>query len=215
MGRGRDTLTVIGVTANIHQLGLRRPIDPEVILFRPMERSNYSIKTAGDEMNGRLAAIGKIWGQYFPAEPFSYFYLDDYYGLQYKADEQFGKTFTLFAAVAILIACFGLMGLSAYNILQRTKEIGIRKVLGASTQHVVYLLSKDFLRLVLLAFLLAIPVAWWMMGAWLQEYAYRISVQPVVFVVAGGVAMGIALVTISLHAIRAAVAKPVDSLRAD
>jgi len=110
----------------------------------------------------------------------------------------------LFAAVAIVIACSGLMGLSAYNILQRTKEIGIRKVLGASTQHVVYILSKDFLRLVGLAFLLAIPVAWWMMHAWLQDYAYRISIRPGVFVIAGAVAMGIALVTIGVHALRAA-----------
>ncbi len=213
VGFGRDTMTVIGVTADIHQLGLRRPIDPEVILFAPINRNSYSIKMEGNDMHDRQAAVEKIWRRYFPEEPFSYLYLDDYYGLQYKADEQFGKTFTLFSAMAIIIACFGLLGLSAYNILQRTKEIGIRKVLGASTQQVVYLLSKGFLGLVVLAFLLAIPVAWWIMQAWLQGYAYRITVHPGVFVIAGAAAMGIALATISVQAIRAAVANPVESLR--
>jgi putative ABC transport system permease protein len=215
LGLGDDTLTVIGVAENVHFLGLQRPIDPQAILYNPMIRETYSIKLSGHDMHDRLTAIEKVWSRYFPEQPFSYFFLDDYYSRQYRADEQFGKTFTLFAVIAIFIACCGLMGLSAYNILQRTKEIGIRKVLGASTQHVVYILSADFLRLVGLAFLLAIPVAWWVMHAWLQEYAYRISIRPGVFVIAGAVAMAIALVTISVQAVRAAVAKPVESLRAD
>jgi putative ABC transport system permease protein len=123
--------------------------------------------------------------------------------------------FGLFAFLAILIACFGLLGLSAYNVLQRTKEIGIRKVLGASTQNLLYLLSKDFLLLVMIAFVIAIPVSWWVMHSWLQNYAYRINITWWVFAVAGIVALCIALVTISFQAIKAAVANPVKSLRTE
>ena len=123
--------------------------------------------------------------------------------------------FTLFAFLAILIACFGLLGLSSYNILQRTKEIGIRKVLGASTQNVVYILSKDFMMLVIVAFILAVPVSWWIMHSWLQDYAYRININWWVFIVAGIISVSIALITISVQAIRAAMSNPVKSLRTE
>ena len=212
---GRDTLTIVGVMANVHHLGLRKPIDPQLILFRPNSRDDYSIKLQSAGGPGQVASIEKVWNKYFPGDPFSYFFLDDFYGQQYKSDQQFGNTFTLFSFLAILIACFGLMGLSAYNILQRTKEIGIRKILGASTRHVVYLLSKDFLRLVVLAFLLAIPAAWWIMHSWLQDYAYRINIHAGVFFVAGSIATLIALATISFHAIRAALVNPAESLRTE
>jgi putative ABC transport system permease protein len=212
---GRDTLTVVGVMTNVHQLGLRKPIDPQVMLLLPGVRSDYSIKLQSANLTSQVAGIQKVWNKYFPGDPFNYFFLHDFYGQQYKSDQQFGKTFTLFSFLAILIASFGLMGLSAFNILQRTKEIGIRKVLGASTKHVVYLLSKDFLRLVILAFVLAIPAAWWIMNSWLQDYAYRINIHAGVFVMAGSVSILIALATISFHAIRAALSNPVDSLRTE
>ncbi len=212
-GGSGDTLTIVGVIGNVHHLGLRRPIDPQLMLFQPNVRDDYSIKLQSADLSGQAAAIQKVWNNYFPGDPFSYFFLDDFYGRQYKSDQQFGNTFTLFSFLAILIACFGLMGLSAYNILQRTKEIGIRKVLGASTRNVVYILSKDFLRLVILAFLLAIPAAWWIMHGWLQDFAYRINIGAGVFLVAGIIAIAIALATISFHAVRAALANPAESLR--
>jgi putative ABC transport system permease protein len=214
-GGSRDTLTIVGVTSNVHHLGLRRPIDPQLILYQPNVRDDYSIRLQSANFSSQLTAIQKVWNKYFPGDPFSYFFLDDFYGRQYKSDQQFGNTFTLFSFLAILIACFGLMGLSAYNILQRTKEIGIRKVLGASTRHVVFILSKDFLRLVILAFLIAIPAAWWIMHSWLRDYAYRININASVFLVAGIISTALALATISFHAIKAALANPVESLRTE
>ena len=162
-----------------------------------------------------IATIENIWSKHFPDDPFNYFFLDDFYNQQYKADQRFGKVFTLFAMLAILIACLGLLGLSSYNILQRTKEIGIRKVLGASTQKVVYVLAKDFLILVLIAFVVAVPFTWWIMHNWLHEFAYRINIDWWIFLIAGAIAIAIALITVSFQAIKAAVANPVKSLRTE
>jgi len=211
----RDTLTIVGVVQSFHHQGLQKAIDPQLILLRPNTRNSYSIKLSGNNMAKSVAMIQTVWNKYFPGDPFNYFFLDDFYNQQYKADQQFGKVFTLFAMLAILIACFGLLGLSSYNILQRTKEVGIRKVLGASTQSVVYILSKDFLMLVLIAFVLAVPVTWWIMHKWLEDFAYRISIGWWVFVAAGMLSVFIALVTISFQAIKAAIANPVKSLRTE
>ena len=162
-----------------------------------------------------IAASEKVWSKYFPNDPFNYFFLDEMYDRQYKSDRLYGKVFGIFASLAILIACFGLLGLSAYNILQRTKEIGIRKVMGASVRHVLFLLSKDFLLLVIVSFVLAIPITWWIMYNWLQDFAYRIDIKWWVFGIAGLVALLIAIVTISLQAIKAALSNPVKSLRTE
>src|SRR6185503_12350565 len=135
--RRRDTLTVIGVVQSFHHQGLQKAIDPQIILLVPDSRDAYSLKLSSADMPKTVATIQNIWTKHFPNDPFTYFFLDDFYNQQYKADQQFGKVFSLFAMLAILIACLGLLGLSSYNILQRTKEIGIRKVLGASTQNVI------------------------------------------------------------------------------
>jgi putative ABC transport system permease protein len=213
--RRRDTLTIIGVVQSFHHQGLQKAIDPQVILLVPDSRDAYSIKLSSADMSKTVAIIENIWTKHFPNDPFNYFFLDDFYNQQYKADQRFGKVFTLFAMLAILIACLGLLGLSAYNILQRTKEIGIRKVMGASVQNVVYILSKDFLLLVGISFLLAIPVAWLIMYNWLQDFAYRISIPWWVFAIAGVIAALIAFVTISFQAIKAAIVNPVKSLRTE
>lgn len=212
---GRDTLTVVGVVASSHHQGLQKPIDPEIILLRPNTRNAYSIKIETGNVKQTIAAVEKTWSKYFPNDPFKYYFLDEFFDKQYKADTRFGSVFGLFACLAILIACFGLLGLSAYNILQRTKEIGIRKVLGASTQNVLFILSKDFLKLVLVAFVLAIPFAWWIMHSWLQDFAYRINISWWIFAAAGIVALAIALGTVSLQALKAAVSNPVKSLRTE
>jgi putative ABC transport system permease protein len=162
-----------------------------------------------------IASVQKTWSKFFPADPFNYYFLDDLFDQQYKADQSFGKIFGLFAFLAIIIACFGLLGLSAYNVLQRTKEIGIRKVLGASVQNVLYILSKDFITLVLIAFVIAVPVTWFIMHNWLQDFAYRINIQIWVFAAAGVLAILIALLTIGIQALKAAVANPVKSLRTE
>jgi putative ABC transport system permease protein len=210
-----DTLTIIGVVQSFHHQGLQKAIDPQLILLRPNNRNRYSIKLSSNNMTKSVAAIQNIWNKHFPSDPFNYFFLDEFYNAQYKADQQFGKVFTLFAMLAILIACFGLLGLSSYNILQRTKEVGIRKVLGASTQSVVYILSKDFLMLVLIAFVVAVPVTWWIMHKWLEDFAYRINMGWWLFAVAGLLSVLIAIITISFQAIKAAIANPVKSLRTE
>jgi putative ABC transport system permease protein len=213
--RRRDTLIVIGVVQSFHHQGLQKAIDPQVILLVPDSRNSYSIKLSSADMPKTIATIENIWTRHFPDDPFNYFFLDDFYNQQYQADQRFGKVFTLFAMLAILIACLGLLGLSSYNILQRTKEIGIRKVLGATTQKVVYILAKDFLILVMIAFVVAMPFTWWIMHNWLQEFAYRINIDWWVFLIAGAIAIAIALITVSFQAIKAAIANPVKSLRTE
>ncbi len=211
----KDTLTVIGVLQSYHQLGLQKPIDPQLVILRPNTRNAYSIKLQTASMQQSISSVKKIWDAYFPNDPFNYYFLDNFFDQQYKADHRFGRVFSLFAILAILISCFGLLGLSSYNILQRTKELGIRKVLGASTQNVVYILSKDFLMLVIIAFVFAIPLAWIIMNRWLQDFAYRVNISWWIFAVAGLIAIIIALGTISFQAIKAAIANPVKSLRVE
>ncbi len=211
----KDTITIIGVVADYHQLGLQKSIDPQLLLPTPNTRDYYSLKVSSANMPNTIEAVQKTWNSYFPNDPFSYFFLDDYYNQQYKASTLFGSVFGVFALLAILIACFGLSGLSAYNILQRTKEIGIRKVMGASVNHLLFILSKDFMLLVLVAFVIAVPLTWWAMSSWLQYFAYRVSISVLVFLIAGLLAGIIALVTISLQAVKAAVANPVKSLRSE
>jgi putative ABC transport system permease protein len=212
---GSDTVTVVGVTANFHQLGLQKNIDPMVLLLTPNLSTFYSLKINSTNPQQTIASLKKLWNNYFPRDPFDYFFLDESFGEQYKADLLFGKVFGVFAFLAILIACFGLLGLSAYNVLQRTKEIGIRKVLGASVQSILVLLSLDFLKLILISFLFAIPAGWFIMNLWLEDYAYRINIAWWVFAVAGCVALLIAIITISTQAIKAAIANPAKSLRTE
>jgi putative ABC transport system permease protein len=210
-----DTVKLLGIVANYHHEGLQKAIEPMVFRLRPNSRDAYSLKIESKNVQATIASVQKIWNKHFPGDPFNYFFLDDYFSSQYNADQLFGKVFGLFAFLAIMIACFGLLGLSAYNVLQRTKEIGIRKILGASTQNLLFILSKDFLLLVFIAFIIAIPVAWWIMHNWLENFAYRINIYWWVFAIAGIAALFIALITISFQAIKAAIANPVKSLRTE
>ncbi len=210
---GGDTVTIIGIVANFHQQGLQKEINPMV--FRPAQnaRNFYSLKMESKDMTAAMAAVEKTWNKYFPADPFAYFFLDQLFDSQYRSDRVFGKVFGGFAFLAIIIACFGLLGLSAYNVMQRTKEIGIRKVLGASVNNLLYILSKDFIFLVAISFLIAAPVTWWIMHQWLEGFAYRVSVSVWVLFVSGLLAVIIALVTIGTQALKASLANPVKSLR--
>ena len=213
--RGRDTLNIVGVIADYHQQGLQKAIMPLLILLRPYDRNHYSVKLGAGDPHQTIANIKKIWDHYFPDDPFNYFFLDESFDRQYKADTRFGEAFGIFALLAIGIACFSLLGLSAYNVLQRTKEIGIRKVLGASVQNLILLLSKEFVYLVLISLLIAIPVAWWVMHSWLQDYAYRIPIQWWVFALGGITALLIALTTVGIQSLKAATANPANSLRTE
>jgi putative ABC transport system permease protein len=174
---------------------------------------SVNVATAG--LSNTISAIEKKWKTYIPNRPFSYFFLDEFFDRQYRGEERFGRLFLNFSILAIFISCLGLLGLASYSTMQRTREIGIRKVMGASVSNIVNLLSKEFLLLVVISFFIAAPVAWYFMHHWLLDFAYRTNISWWIFVAAGCTALLIALVTISFQAIRAAIANPVVSLRSE
>jgi putative ABC transport system permease protein len=156
-----------------------------------------------------------VWKKYNAAFPFDYTFLDDDYDRMYKADQRSGTLFSIFAGIAIFISCLGLFGLATYTAQVKVKEIGIRKVLGASVANITSMLSKDFLTLVIISLIIASPIAWYLMNKWLQDYVYRIQIQWWVFALAGIAALLIAFITISYQAIKAALTNPVKSLRSE
>ncbi|MHA4809937.1 ABC transporter permease [Flavitalea flava] len=212
---GYGELEIVGVLADFHQEGLQNAITPLVFFSKPGNLNYYSVKTSSENMPQLIANAKKIWGSYFPEDPFNFFFLDEFYNRQYAENQRFGVVFALFAFLAITIACFGLLGLSAYNVLQRTKEIGIRKLLGATSSHLLYLLSRDFLVLVLIALVIAIPVTHFAMNNWLQGFAYRIQISWWIYAIAGFSAILIAMLTICFESLKAALANPVKSLKTE
>jgi len=204
---------VIGVVKDFHYRSLQENIKPLSMVIQPEAEDLVNVNAAAADMPKTLAAIESKWKQMIPARPFSYTFLDDTFNKQYRNEDRFEKLFFNFAILAIFISCLGLLGLASYSTLQRTKEIGIRKVLGASVSGITSLLSKDFIKLVLIALIIASPIAWFGMHKWLQGFAYRIEIGIWVFILAGVLAILIALLTVSFQAIKAAVANPVKSLR--
>jgi putative ABC transport system permease protein len=176
---------------------------------------NIYIRTTGKDAPKAIAAAQKLFKQYNGQYPFNYTFLDEKFNDLYKGEQQEGVLFDYFAAIAIGISCLGLLGLAAYTAQVRTREIGIRKVLGAGVSNVTIMLSYDFVKLVLIAIVIATPIAWYAMSKWLQDFAYRINVEWWMFLVAGLMAIVIAFITISFQAIKAAVANPIKSLRSE
>jgi putative ABC transport system permease protein len=205
---------VRAVVNDFHFTSLHTPIK-SLVLFNEQWMTNMLVKVSGKDMEGTLAFLQSKWKEVVPFRPFEYNFLDENYDKLYSSELRLGKVLTIFAAIAILLACLGLFGLSAFVIQQRTKEIGIRKVLGASVSNVVTLLSKDFVGLVILSMLIAFPLGAWLMHKWLQDFAYRINISWWMFAVAGVLALLITLITISFQAIRAALSNPVKSLRTE
>jgi putative ABC transport system permease protein len=212
---GNRLWTVIGVIDNYHQKSLRFQLEPTLLVPAYSTYSDIAVKVNSADVPATVVAVKKTYDAFFPGNYFSYYFLDDHYNEQYANDRLFGKAFGIFAGFAIFIACLGLLGLSLFATMQRTKEIGVRKVLGASVGNIVFLLSSDFIRLVVIAIVIASPVAWFIMHRWLQDFAYRVDVSWWVFAVAGLLAIAIALATISYQAIRAAFANPVKALRSE
>ena len=166
-------------------------------------------------MTKLLGSITSVWKKFAPAQPLRYSFLDERFASMYEDIRRVGRISTSFSILAILIASLGLFALSAFMAEQRSKEIGVRKVLGASVGHIASLLSRDFLKLVVIAMIIALPIAWWAMNLWLQDFAYRTNISWWIFIVAGGAALLVALLTVSFQAIRAALANPVKTLRMD
>jgi len=212
--RGR----IIGVINDFHFESMHQAIVPMIMVMFPPSRpyfNNLSIKITGSNISPALSYLEKTWKKYFPETPIDYTFLDENFDRLYESEQRQATLFTGFACIAIFIACLGLFGLSAFAISQRIKEIGIRKVLGADVGTIVSLLSKDFLKLVGIAAILAFPIAWYFMNNWLQDFAYRINMPWWVFIIAGIAAALIALITISFQAVKAAIANPVKSLRTE
>ena len=206
---------VIGVIKNFNFQSLHQVVKPLSIRIEPENFHFISMRVATEELPATIAAIESKWRASIPNRPFSYFFIDEAFDRQYRTDERFGELFINFAVLAIFISCLGLLGLASYSTSQRTKEIGIRKVLGASAGSISLLLSKDLLKLVLFSIVIATPIAWFAMNKWLEDFAYRDAISWWVFPLAGFVGLVIALTTVFYQSIKAALANPVKSLRAE
>lgn len=212
---GTDSIKVIGVVSDFHQEGLQKVVMPMMISYREGSRNFYSAKIESRDYASTIASVQGLWAKHFPADPFDYFFLDEHFQKQYRSDILFGQVFGFFTLLAILVACLGLFGLASYQALQRRKEIGIRKVLGATATQVTSMLAKEFVRLVLVSIVIAVPLSMFIMQKWLQNFAYRTNIPWWAFVVAAVVAVLIAVVTVSLQSVRAALANPVNALRSE
>lgn len=211
--RGGESGPIIGVVKDFHIAGLQHQIPPHIMQLRTGDFPILTLTVRTENLSGTLDFVRKKWQERQLGSTFSYFFLDDDFNRQYGAEERMGTLFSVLTVLGIVIAVLGLFGLASFMAEQRTKEVGIRKVLGATVTNVTALLSKDFVKPVLFANLLAWPVAWVTMHEWLQNFAYRINIGWWVFALAGGLALVIAVLTVSAQAIKAAFANPVDSLR--
>ena len=210
-----ETVTVVGVVENFHFESLKENIGAVMLSLGREPNGNLSVRFQSQDTKAVIDLLESKWKTMAPGQPFTYSFLDDRFGKMYAAEMRLGKVFAIFAGFAIIIACLGLFALTAFTAEQRTKEIGIRKVLGASVGSIVVLLSKEFTKLVLIAFVLAAPLAWWGVSKWLEDYQYKIELGWTVFLIAGGIAVSIALLTMSFQAVKAAVSNPVNALRSE
>ena len=212
---GGDTLTIIGALADYHQQGLKQSHQPIGLLYQPASREYFSVKLEAAQAATFLETLPEVYARFFPENPVNYFFLDAFYDQQYRAEQRFGRVFLLFAALAILVACLGLVGLSMFSAQLRRKEFSVRKVLGASVEGLFMLLAREFLLLVLLSNLIALPLAWWAMQAWLETFAYRIQPGWGIFALAMLVSLLVALGTVSWQAWYTAWVNPAEALRED
>lgn len=206
------TYTVIGVVKNFHFRSLHEHISPLLMVLSP-NRDNLVVKLKTADASALITMLSKQWKAFGAEDPFTFSFLDDRFTDTYKAEQKIGLILGIFAGLTIFVACLGLFGLTKFTAEQRTKEIGIRKVLGSSVAEIVRLLSFEFMKLVLIAFVIAAPVAWFIMNKWLQDFAYRIGVDAWVFILAGSLSVLITVITISFQSVKAAIANPVKSLR--
>ena len=207
--------TVVGVVADYNQMSAKTEVAPIAFPLTKGASNYYTLRLEGNNYQSVFNEVQKTYDSFFPGNPFDYFFLDQFYNRQYDNERKFSRVFTLFAGFAIFVACLGLFGLSSFNTLNRRKEIGIRKVLGASVTGIVGLLSRDFLKLVIIALVIALPLAFYGMSRWLEDFAYRIDLDWIMFLLAGVGVLIIALLTISVQSIKTALTNPIKSLRSE
>lgn len=210
---GGEEKVIVGVVDDYNQMSLKNDVAPILYWCQESGRDLFSIKFDGISGKDLLADIEDTYADFFPGNPVDYFYLDAFFNRQYAKDDQFGSVFTIFSVLAILVSCLGLFGLSAFSALQRTKEIGIRKVLGASVSSILMLLSKEYMILILLAILLGVPLTFFVMNNWLESFAYRINIGWLVFVIAALIVMLVAIFTVSFQTLKSAKTNPSNTLR--
>ena len=204
--------TVIGIVDDFHFSSMKNNISALTFILGKSD-GNVCFRFQPNKTTEVIESVEKIWKQLAPGQPFQYSFLDEDFAKMYYAEQRLGTIFSLFAGLAIIIACLGLFALTAFTAEQRTKEIGIRKVLGATVGSIVVLLSKEFGKLILVAFVLATPVTWWAVSKWLEDYQYKVEIGWGIFALAGIIALAIAFATMSFQSIKAATANPVKSLR--
>lgn len=219
-GGDNTRFTVIGVVKDFHFESLRNPIGPFALFYNTsktysLKASYLAVRLRPGDPAGAITAIRKVWKEFTPDNPFEYSFLDAEYDSLYKADATIGKVFSAFTLLSLAVACLGLLGLALYTAERRTKEIGIRKVLGASVPHVVVMLSKEFLKLVSLAGLIAVPIAWYAMYRWLQDFAYRTTLDWWIFGLTAAATTLVALATVSFQSVKAGLTNPINSLRSE
>jgi putative ABC transport system permease protein len=207
--------TIIGVVKDFHFTTIHKKIEPVVFQYNPDRCWRVYVKTTGNGSQKAIAQAQMVWKQYNNDIPFTYAFLDDTYNKLYSNEQKQGSLFNIFSAIAIVISCLGLFGLATYSAQVKTREIGIRKVLGASVAKIISLLATEFMILIVIAIVVAVPVAWYIMNSWLQDFAYKITIGWWVFIIAGCGATFIALATISIQSVKAALANPVKSLRSE
>ena len=212
---GGDTGQVVGIVSDFHYKNMHEKIGPMVLSYNDESDAFFFIKTGPGNVAKALSAAGAVWSRFIPDQPFTYNFLDESFDKLYKTDIKTSKLIFIFSLIAIIISALGLFALAAFTAEQRTKEIGIRKTLGASVQQITTLLSKDFIRLIMIAIVIASPIAWWMMNKWLMDFAYRINISAWIFIAGGALAFLIALLSVSIQAVKAAIANPVKSLRTE
>jgi putative ABC transport system permease protein len=205
---------VRGVVKDFHFESLHNPIQA-FVLFTELRGRELLVKLSGQHLQQTISSLQTKWKTLVPDRPFEYRFMDDDYNKLYNAEIRLGKVMDIFCGIAILLACLGLFGLSSYTAQQRVKEIGIRKVLGASVTNIMLVLSKDFLRLTLIAIAVALPIAWWATNKWLQDFNYKTDNSWGIYVLAGLLTILFTLITVSFQAVRAALANPVKSLRTE
>ena len=212
---GNQKGIVVGVVKDFHFNSLQQAIEPLAIYLRTGNFSRITLKIDIKKASEAVAVIEKTWKKHFPSALFDYNFLSRQIEKQYRADVRFSEIFLYFSVLSLLIACMGLYGLISYAAFQKTKEIGVRKVLGATVYGIVFLLSKDFLKLVVVAFFISTPITLYVMNSWLQDFAYRTDITWWMFAGAGVLVLLIAGITVSFQAIKAAIANPVKSLRTE
>ncbi|MEQ8364043.1 MAG: ABC transporter permease [Cyclobacteriaceae bacterium] len=204
---------IVGVVNDYHQVSLKNALDPIVFYCTKYGGEFYSFRMNGNNLNQSIEHVREAWIKAFPGNPFEYFFLDDYFNKQYENEMQFGKLFTTFATFAVIVGCLGLFGLSAYTATQRTKEIGIRKVLGSSESKIFLLLSSEYIKLVMLAIIIAMPLIYFGMSNWISSFPYQTKISFWIFLVSGGMVLIVSLMTVTFQTLRAARTNPVTALR--